>query len=83
MQVSQYQMRRQPTRPSSRRVPLASVLTTCVVHGINPQDYLTDVLLRVQTHPETELDDLLPHRWKPLFGPAGPVSEAGEGAEDQ
>jgi transposase len=62
---------------------LASVLTTCVVHGVNPQDYLTDVLLRVQTHPETELDDLLPHRWKPLFGPPGPVSEAGEGGEVQ
>ena len=48
---------------------LASVLATCVLHGVNPQDYLADVLIRVQTHPTRQLDDLLPHRWKELFGP--------------
>ena len=49
---------------------LASVLATCVLHDVNPQDYLADVLLRVQTHPASRIDELLPHRWKDLFGPA-------------
>jgi transposase len=48
---------------------LASLLATCVMHGVNPQDYLADVLIRVQTHPAARLDDLLPHRWKVLYGP--------------
>lgn len=48
---------------------LASLLATCVLHGVNPQDYLADVLIRVQTHPASRIDDLLPHRWKELFGP--------------
>jgi len=47
---------------------LASVLATCVLHGVNPQKYLADVLIRVQTHPASAIDDLLPHRWKALFG---------------
>jgi transposase len=35
------------------------------VNGINPVDYLADVLMRVQTHPASRIDDLLPHHWKP------------------
>ena len=46
---------------------LASILATCVLHEVNPQEYLTDVLIRVQTHPAYRIDDLLPHRWKELF----------------
>ncbi len=49
---------------------LASILATCVLHGVNPQKYLTDVLIRVQHHPASAIDDLLPHRWKELFGEA-------------
>jgi len=48
---------------------LASLLATCVLHDVNPQDYLADVLIRVQTHPASRIDELLPHRWKDLFGP--------------
>ncbi len=33
--------------------------------GINPLLYLTDVLTRVQTHPASDLDALLPDRWRP------------------
>lgn len=54
---------------------LASVLATCVLHDVNPQDYLADVLIRIQTHPASRIDDLLPHRWKDLFGP-GPPADA-------
>jgi len=28
-------------------------------------DYLADVLTRVQTHPASRIDELLPHNWKP------------------
>lgn len=46
---------------------LSSLLTTCQLHDVNPQQYLADVLIRVQDHPVAQLDDLLPHRWKATF----------------
>jgi transposase len=30
---------------------------------VNPVDSLADVLLRVQTHPASKIDELLPHNW--------------------
>jgi transposase len=44
---------------------LYSLIATCEANGINPVDYLADVLLRVQTHPASRLDELLPHNWTP------------------
>jgi len=56
---------------------LASLLATCVLHGVNPQQYLADVLIRVQDHPAAKVGDLAPHRWKELFGgQAGPEADA-------
>ena len=43
---------------------LYSLVATCEANGVNPLDYLSDVLLRVQDHPAAEIDDLLPHRWR-------------------
>jgi transposase len=43
---------------------LASLAQTCVLHGVDPQRYLADVLIRIQTHPAHAIDELLPHRWK-------------------
>jgi transposase len=45
---------------------LQTVVATCVANGVNPQDYITDVLIRVQTHPAKDIDALLPMNWKPL-----------------
>ncbi len=45
---------------------LYALVATCEVNGINPEEYLADVLLRVQTHPNSRLDELLPHEWKRL-----------------
>jgi len=56
---------------------LASALATCTLHDVNPQDYLADVLIRVQTHPASRVDELLPHRWKELFARAEPVDTPG------
>lgn len=40
-----------------------SLVVTCEAHGINPEDYLADVLLRVQDHPQSRIDELLPPAW--------------------
>jgi transposase len=50
---------------------LYSLIVTCEVNGVNPVSYLADVLLRVQTHPASRIDELLPHLWTPAL-PAPP-----------
>jgi transposase len=50
---------------------LCSMVETCKLHGVNPQEYLADVLLRVQDHPASRLDELLPHRWRELVEDPG------------
>ncbi len=44
---------------------LYTLVATCEAHGVNPFEYLRDVLLRVSTQPASEIDALLPHRWTP------------------
>jgi transposase len=46
---------------------LYSLVATCEANGVNPQAYLADVLPRLQTHPNSRLDELLPHRWCPAL----------------
>jgi len=42
---------------------LYSLVATCEARGINPFDYLTDVLTRIQDHPANDLASLLPRAW--------------------
>ena len=42
---------------------LYSLVATCESRGINPFDYLADVLTRVQDHPAKAIDELLPAQW--------------------
>lgn len=44
---------------------LLTILATCAANGVNPLQYLTDILPRVQDHPNRRLDELLPQNWKP------------------
>jgi transposase len=44
---------------------LYSLVQTAERNGINALDYLQDVLVRVQTHPVSRIEQLLPDRWKP------------------
>jgi len=37
------------------------------VPGINPYDYLVDVLQRIGQHPADRVHELTPRRWKALF----------------
>ena len=42
-----------------------SLLGSCKLHSIEPYAYLKDILERLPDHPISQVDDLLPHRWKP------------------
>lgn len=44
---------------------LYSLVATCEANGVNPVAYLTDVLMRLSTHPMSRLDELLPPNWGP------------------
>lgn len=44
---------------------LQTIVASCVANKINPQEYLTDVIMRVQHHPQSRIDELLPDQWKP------------------
>ena len=52
---------------------LYSLVATCEKHGVNPVEYFTDVLIRIQDYPKARVAELLPHRWKTMFakGPGG------------
>jgi transposase len=42
-----------------------SLFATCKKHGVNPHDWLTDVLRKINDeHYEGKYSDLMPHRWK-------------------
>lgn len=43
-----------------------SLIATCERHGVNPFEYLRDVLTRIASHPSNRLADLLPDHWQPL-----------------
>jgi len=46
---------------------LMTLVSTCELNGVNPEEYLKDVLLRVRTATTPDqIADLLPHNWKPL-----------------
>ncbi|WP_241758322.1 transposase domain-containing protein [Myxococcus landrumensis] len=38
-------------------------MATSTGNGIKPHEYVSDVLLRVQYHPASRLDELLPGPW--------------------
>lgn len=42
---------------------LYSLVATCEARGINPFDYLVDVLTRVQDHPTSAIDEFMPGAW--------------------
>lgn len=42
---------------------LFTVVASCVQNGINPVDYITEVLEIVATHPQSDIDAILPDRW--------------------
>jgi transposase len=49
---------------------LYSLVVSCTRVGVNPVEYLTDVLDRIDKTADSDFADLLPHRWKPPPKPA-------------
>ncbi len=45
-----------------------SLIESCRRVDVDPFVYLRDVLVRVCTHPASRIDELVPARWKELFG---------------
>jgi transposase len=48
-----------------RSAVIYTIIQSCRRRGINPQDYLTDVLSRLPSMTNHQVKDLLPSRWKP------------------
>jgi transposase len=48
---------------------LYSLVATCIAYGKNPIEYLTDVLVRISSHPQSRIDELLPDAWQPAAAP--------------
>jgi transposase len=46
-----------------RAAILYSIVATCKEHGIDPWEYLADVLARIPTHPNHRRAELLPRNW--------------------
>ena len=46
---------------------IQSLITTCVLHDLDPYVYLVDVLQRIQTHPQSRVAELTPRLWKENF----------------
>jgi transposase len=49
---------------AERACVLYSILASCKLHGVNPFDYLRDVLVRVGDHPARDVLSLSPKGWK-------------------
>lgn len=46
---------------------LQSLISTCVLHDVDPYTYLVDVLQRIDTHPFAQVEQLTPRWWKQHF----------------
>jgi len=47
-----------------RAAVIYSLVETCKRHGVEPFEYLRDVLSRIRTHPADQLAELTPRAWK-------------------
>ena len=48
-----------------RAANVMSIIQSARLNGLDPYAYLADVLRRLPTHPDSQIDELLPHCWKP------------------
>jgi len=44
---------------------LQTITSTCRLHNVDAYEYIKDVLIRIQTHPASKIDELLPQNWMP------------------
>ena len=53
-------------RAGQRAAAVMSLVHSAKINGHDPYAYLKDVLERLPTQPASRVEELLPHRWKPL-----------------
>ena len=53
-------------RAGQRAAAVMSLIQSAKLNGHDPYAYLKDVLARLPTHKNSQIDELLPHRWQPL-----------------
>jgi hypothetical protein len=51
-------------RGGERAAAMYSLITTAKLNDVDPQAWLADVLRRINDHPASRLDELLPWNWK-------------------
>ena len=51
-------------RAGKRAAAIMSLVHSAKINGHDPYAYLKDVLARLPTQPASQVEDLLPHRWK-------------------
>ena len=49
---------------AQRAAMIYSLIATCKKNNVEPSEWLTDVLSRIQDHPINKIDELLPACWK-------------------
>jgi len=52
-------------RGGERAAAIYSLIVTAKLNAVDPQAWLADILRRINDHPASQLDDLLPWNWKP------------------
>lgn len=52
-------------RAGRRAAAVMSLIQSAKMNGHDPYAYLKDVLTRLPTHPNNQIEELLPHRWNP------------------
>ena len=52
-------------RSGQRAANIMTLIQSAKLNGLDPYAYLRDVLKRLPTHKVTQIEELLPHRWKP------------------
>jgi hypothetical protein len=55
-------------RGGQRAAAIMSLLQSARLNGHNPYEYLKDVLERLPTQLNKDIEELLPHRWQPTSG---------------
>ena len=54
-------------RAGQRAAAVMSLIQSTKLNGHDPYAYLKDVLARMPTHKNSQIKELLPHRWQPLI----------------
>ena len=55
-------------RGGERAAAIYTLVATAKLNDIDPEAWLSDVLRRINDHPASRLDELLPWNWRRTFG---------------